>query len=128
MQTAYSHTYVREHWVQHESPAVYRYIDWNTTVPLHTIEFNLILKAAGRPVVSMMFRRLLGSTVAMLGFRYAGEATDITAKLGFAIGPVGWAVYHVGRYVDTLTSAADPTLLNAIYNLANYWKEIGFVR
>merc|ERR1711866_26552 len=43
--------YMREYWVQlHKSPVVYRYIDWSITVPLQMIEFNLILKAAGKPV------------------------------------------------------------------------------
>ena len=101
MQTAYSHTYVREHWVQHESPAVYWGNDWSATVPLQTIEFNLILKAAGRPVVCMMSRKLLGSTVAILGFGCASEVADINAKIGFAIGRKGWAIHHVGHYVGT---------------------------
>ena len=43
--------YMREYWVQvHSSPIVSRYVDWSITVPLQMIEFNLILKAAGRPV------------------------------------------------------------------------------
>merc|ERR1711977_615039 len=41
--------YMREYWVQvHASPIVYRYVDWSITVPLQMIEFNLILKAAGK--------------------------------------------------------------------------------
>merc|ERR1712224_299789 len=41
--------YMREYWVQvHQSPIVYRYTDWSITVPLQMIEFNLILKAAGK--------------------------------------------------------------------------------
>merc|ERR1712184_146934 len=43
--------YMREFWVQvHKTPIVYRYVDWSITVPLQMIEFNLILKAAGKPV------------------------------------------------------------------------------
>merc|ERR1712032_574115 len=43
--------YMREYWVQvHQSPVVYRYIDWSITVPLQMIEFNLILRAAGAPI------------------------------------------------------------------------------
>merc|ERR1711988_575994 len=43
--------YMREYWVQVKaSPIVYRYIDWSITVPLQMIEFNLILKAAGKPL------------------------------------------------------------------------------
>merc|ERR1711975_25768 len=45
--------YMREYWVQvHLSPIVYRYVDWSITVPLQMIEFNLILKAAGKPTSS----------------------------------------------------------------------------
>ena len=158
--------YMREYWVQvHKSPVVYRYIDWSITVPLQMIEFNLILKAAGKPVGSMMFWRLLGGTVAMLGFGYAGEVGAINAWIGFAIGmagwafilfevfageagnvssdcsdavrtsfnnmriivSVGWAIYPLGYFFGTLTGAADPTLLNVIYNVADFVNKIGFV-
>merc|ERR1711904_653144 len=61
--------YMREYWVQvHESPIVYRYIDWSITVPLQMIEFNLILKAAGRPTTTAGFFKLLIGTVMMLSF------------------------------------------------------------
>merc|ERR1712024_302364 len=59
--------YMREYWVQvHKSPIVYRYVDWSITVPLQMIEFNLILKAAQKPVSGGMFWRLLVGTVVML--------------------------------------------------------------
>merc|ERR1719210_2309276 len=59
--------YMREYWVQvHKSPIVYRYVDWTITVPLQMIEFNLILKAAGKKVSSLMFWKLLLGTVVML--------------------------------------------------------------
>merc|ERR1712196_43074 len=59
--------YMREYWVQvGRSPIVYRYVDWSITVPLQMIEFNLILKAAGKRVTPGMFWRLLLGTVAML--------------------------------------------------------------
>merc|ERR1712004_476475 len=48
--------YMREYWVQiHESPIVYRYIDWSITIPLQMVEFNLILKAAGKDIGPAMF-------------------------------------------------------------------------
>merc|ERR1712107_403643 len=62
----------------------YRYIDWSITVPLQMIEFNLILKAAGKPVSSEMFWKLLIGTVAMLGFGYAGETGAVYPSAGFA--------------------------------------------
>merc|ERR1712203_48389 len=66
--------YMREYWVQvHQSPVVYRYIDWTITVPLQMIEFNLILKAAKAPISAMGFWKLLLGTVLMLSFGYMGE-------------------------------------------------------
>merc|ERR1712127_688658 len=36
---AVHYMYMREYWVQvHESPIVYRYVDWTITVPLQMIE------------------------------------------------------------------------------------------
>ena len=70
---------------------MYRYIDWSTTVPLQMIEFNLTLKAAGKPVGPMMLWRLLGGTMAMLAFKYAGEVGAINAWIGLAIDMSGCA-------------------------------------
>jgi len=156
--------YMREYWFQvQKSPVVYRYIDWSITVPLQMIEFNLTLKAAGKPVGSMMLWRLLGGTMAMLAFKYAGEVGAINAWIGLAIDMsgcafilfelfeegntslecsdavrtsfnsmriivyVGWAIYPLGYLFGTLTSAADPKLLNVIYNVADFVNEICFV-
>merc|ERR1712100_570520 len=63
--------YMREYWVQvHQSPIVYRYIDWSITVPLQMIEFNLILKAAGKNTTAAGFWKLLLGTIMMLAFGY----------------------------------------------------------
>merc|ERR1719191_1590248 len=84
--------YMREYWVQvHKSPIVYRYVDWTITVPLQMIEFNLILKAAGKATSGGMFWRLLGGTVMMLLFGYLGEIQTIPALIGFILGMCGWA-------------------------------------
>merc|ERR1712061_90455 len=84
--------YMREYWVQvHKSPIVYRYVDWSITVPLQMIEFNLILKAAGKTVSSEMFWKLLLGTVVMLGFGYAGETAVMSPQIGFIGGMCGWA-------------------------------------
>ena len=48
-------------------------MDWTITVPLKMIKFNLILKAARKPVSAGMFWRLLLGAIAMLAFGYAGE-------------------------------------------------------
>jgi bacteriorhodopsin len=88
---AVHYMYMREYWVQvKKSPVVYRYVDWSITVPLQMIEFNLILKAAGKPVTSAMFWKLLAGTVIMLFFGYLGEIYLLPAWIGFAGGMCGW--------------------------------------
>jgi len=83
--------YMREYWVQvHKSPIVYRYVDWSITVPLQMIEFNLILKAAGKDTSSDMFWKLLLGTVMMLLFGYMGEIKAVPAPTGFGLGMCGW--------------------------------------
>merc|ERR1712046_45818 len=83
--------YMREFWVQvHASPIVYRYVDWSITVPLQMIEFNLILKAAGKDTSAAMFWKLLGGTVMMLAFGYCGEISVLPAWPAFAGGLAGW--------------------------------------
>jgi bacteriorhodopsin len=84
--------YMREYWVQvHSSPIVYRYVDWSITVPLQMIEFNLILKAAGKQTSAGMFWRLLLGTVVMLLCGYLGELSVIPPLNGFIGGMCGWA-------------------------------------
>merc|ERR1711979_77563 len=83
--------YMREYWVQvHASPIVYRYVDWSITVPLQMIEFNLILKAAGKPTSSAMFWKLLVGTVVMLLCGYLGEIKAMPGQAGFMGGLCGW--------------------------------------
>jgi len=83
--------YMREYWVQvGKSPVVYRYVDWSITVPLQMIEFNLILKAAGKDTSPKMFWKLLVGTVIMLLFGYLGEIYLVPAMVGFVGGLCGW--------------------------------------
>merc|ERR1712241_1362424 len=89
---AVHYMYMREYWVQvHKSPIVYRYVDWSITVPLQMIEFNLILKAAGKKVSSEMFWKLLLGTVVMLLCGYLGEIKAMEPNAGFIGGMAGWA-------------------------------------
>merc|ERR1712029_1183579 len=84
--------YMREYWVQiHESPILYRYIDWSITVPLQMIEFYLILSAVQPNLGGGMFWRLLLGTVVMLAFGYSGEAGFVNPWMGFIVGMAGWA-------------------------------------
>jgi len=84
--------YMREYWVQvHKSPIVYRYVDWTITVPLQMIEFNLILKAAGKETSAAMFWKLLLGTIVMLLCGYLGETAALPAWPGWFGGMAGWA-------------------------------------
>ena len=77
---------MREYWFQmQKSPVGHRYIVWSITVPLQMIEVDLILKAARKPVGSMMNWRLLGGAMAILAFKYAGKIVAINAWTGRAI-------------------------------------------
>jgi len=83
--------YMREYWVMvHSSPIVYRYVDWSITVPLQMIEFNLILKGAGKDTSAAMFWKLLLGTVVMLAFGYLGEIQALPAWPAFIGGLLGW--------------------------------------
>jgi bacteriorhodopsin len=158
--------YMREYWVQvHQSPIVYRYIDWSITVPLQMIEFNLILKAAGKETSGGMFWRLLLGTVVMLLFGYLGEISALPAWPAFAGGmagwafilyeifageaggsvsscseavssafnnmrmivTVGWSIYPAGYLFGYLLGAVDDTVLNIVYNVADFVNKIAFV-
>ena len=78
--------YMREFWVQiHNSPILYRYIDWSITVPLQMIEFYLILSAVNPNVSQGMFFGLFLGTVFMLASGYAGESKMLAPAAGFAI-------------------------------------------
>jgi len=158
--------YMREYWVQvHNSPIVYRYVDWSITVPLQMIEFNLILRAAGKPTSAAGFWKLLIGTVVMLLCGYMGEIKAADPKIAFFGGlcgwgfilqeifagesggnvvgcseavatsfnnmrlivTVGWSIYPLGYLFGYLMGSVSETLLNVIYNIADFVNKIAFV-
>merc|ERR1712046_103096 len=146
---AVHYMYMREYWVQvHASPIVYRYVDWSITVPLQMIEFNLILKAAGKNTSPAMFWKLLVGTVIMLFFGYcgwffilfeifAGEAGGTAAGCSQAVATsfnnmrlivtLGWCIYPLGYLFGYLLGAVDQVFLNVLYNIADFVNKIAFV-
>merc|ERR1740129_803317 len=119
-------------------------------VPLQMIEFNLILKAAGKPVTGGMFWRLLIGTIMMLGFVFGmagwayilyeiflGEAGGVAGNCSAAVKDAfsymriivtaGWSIYPLGYYYGYLLGAVDETLLNVVYNVADFVNKIAFV-
>merc|ERR1712182_42316 len=122
--------YMREYWVQvHKSPIVYRYVDWSITVPLQMIEFNLILKAAGKPTTAagfcgwgfILFEVFSGEA----GSSLAGcsEAVMTSFKNMRLIVTVGWSIYPLGYLFGSVSDDA----LNITYNIADFINKIAFV-
>jgi len=123
--------YMREYWVQvHSSPIVYRYVDWSITVPLQMIEFNLILKAAGKPVSAGMFWRLLLGTVCMLLFGYLGEIHVLPAWPAFGAGMAGWGfiLYEIfaGECSQVAAGAGSKAAMSA-FNTLRMIVSIGWI-
>merc|ERR1712107_884970 len=108
--------YMREFWVLiHTSPILYRYIDWTITVPLHMIEFYLILSAVSNKITQGSFWKLLIGTVVMLVFG--------TMRL---IVTAGWSIYPAGYFFGYLMGGVNDCSLNLIYNLADFVNKIAF--
>jgi bacteriorhodopsin len=140
-------------------------VDWSITVPLQMIEFNLILKAAGKQTSAAMFWKLLLGTVVMLLCGYLGEISVLKPWIGFVGGmagwvfilfeifmgeaggtaadctpaiatafsnmrlivTVGWSIYPAGYLFGYLLGAVDDTVVNVIYNIADFVNKIAFV-
>merc|ERR1711990_1263711 len=113
------------------------YIDWSITVPLQMIEFNLILKAAGKTTTAAGFWKLLLGTVMMLAFGYMGEESIIPAWPGFAVGMCGWGFIlfeifsgEAGGLAGDCSPAVSQsfdTMRNVVYNVADFVNKIAFV-
>merc|ERR1712182_67269 len=88
-----------------------RYVDWSITVPLQMIEFNLILKAAGKATSALGFWKLLLGTIVMIGFGYSGEIKVIPPVAGFVGGMCGWGFIlfeiFLGEAGGTATTCSD---------------------
>merc|ERR1712127_993867 len=135
--------YMREFWVQlHSSPILYRYIDWTITVPLQMIEFYLILAAVKPDISKGMFLRLplgMAGWAFILFEVFMGEAGQVCGNdpkvnqyvreafstMRFIVS-VGWSIYPLGYFFGYLTGAVDDSILNLVYNLADFVNKIGF--
>merc|ERR1712194_145081 len=143
--------YMREFWVQlHSSPILYRYIDWTITVPLQMIEFYLILGTVamlmfGYAGEAKFMNPWVGFTLGMAGWAFIlfeifmGEAGQVCGNdpkvnqyvreafsiMRFIVS-VGWSIYPLGYFFGYLTGAVDDSILNLVYNLADFVNKIGF--
>merc|ERR1711918_86995 len=113
----------------------------------------LILSAVKPDLSGGMFWRLLLGTIAMLAFGYA-EAGFLPPMMGFVCGmggwgsvaggsdvneyvkssfstmrfivTVGWSIYPLGYFFGYLMGAVDDSVLNLVYNLADFVNKIAF--
>lgn len=94
--SAIHYFYLREVWVTTGAAAtVFRFVDWQLTVPLQTISFYLVLTAIAA-VPAALFWRLLVASVVMIGSAYLGAAGYMDPTLGFLIAAAG-GLYILGE-------------------------------
>lgn len=87
---------LREVWVTTGTAStVFRFIDWQITVPLQTISFYLVLMAIAT-VPAALFWRLLVASAVMIGSAYLGAAGYMSPTLGFLIAAAG-GLYILGE-------------------------------
>ena len=86
--TAAHYMYMRSSWCSAQVAHCLQVCEWTITVPAKMIKFNLIMKAARKPVSACMVWRLLLGTIAMLAFGYAGRLCP-GSMFGFIL---EWAV------------------------------------
>jgi len=113
----------------------------------------LILSVVQKNISGMMFWRLSGDTVVMLWAGYSGEAGFIGAWQGFIAGEagvvaasgdkvseyvkqsfqtmrlivtVGWSIYPLGYFFGYLMGGLEDSILNLVYNLADFVNKIAF--
>ena len=94
--SAIHYFYLREVWVTTGAAStVFRFVDWQLTVPLQTISFYLVLTAIAA-VPAALFWRLLVASVVMIGSAYLGAAGYMNPTLGFLIAVAG-GLYILGE-------------------------------
>ena len=113
--------YMRRVWVNtHNSPVIYRYIDWILTVPLQIIEFYLILLVV-KNIPIKIFYKLLISSILMIVFGFMGETGIINRNLGFVLGFIAWVylIYEIfyGELSKIKDKTEDPSVIFAFDSL-----------
>merc|ERR1711871_1579948 len=129
--------YMREYWVQvHASPIVYRYIDWSITVPLQMLEFGYMGEEGILPAWPAFAVGMAGWGFILFEI-FSGEAGGLVGECSEAVASsfntmrmivtVGWAIYPAGYLFGYLLGAVDDTVLNVVYNIADFVNKIAFV-
>lgn len=74
---------------------VYRFVDWQLTVPLQSISFYLVLMAVATAPAALFWRLLVASAI-LVGSAYLGAAGYMSPTLGFLIAVAG-GLYILGE-------------------------------
>ena len=94
--SAFQYFYLRDVWTETgKVSTIFRFIDWQLTVPMQTVIFYLVLGAVAT-VSAGVFWRLLVASVVMIGSAYLGAAGHMSPTLGFLISAAG-GLYILGE-------------------------------
>ncbi len=94
--SAINYFYLKDVWAATGAAStVYRFVDWQLTVPLQSVSFYLVLTAVVS-VPAALFWRLLVASVVMIGSAYLGAAGYMSPTLGILIGVAG-GLYILGE-------------------------------
>lgn len=127
--SAIHYFYLRELWVSTGSVStVFRFIDWELTVPLQSISFYLILMAV-TTAPAALFWRLLVASVVMIGSAYLGAAGYMSPTLGFLIAAAG-GLYILGEIylgeASKINSASGNEAAQSAFNALRLIATIGW--
>ncbi|MDE0146818.1 MAG: bacteriorhodopsin [Rhodospirillaceae bacterium] len=127
--SAIQYFYLRDVWTATgKVSTVYRFIDWQLTVPMQTVIFYLVL-AAVAAVSAGVFWRLLVASVVMIGAAYLGAAGYMSPTLGFLIAAAG-GLYILGEIylgeASKVNSASGNAVVQGSFNALRLIATIGW--
>ena len=94
--SALQYVYLRDAWVSSASVStVYRFVDWQLTIPLQSVLFFLVLGAVATVPAALFWRLLVASTVAVAA-AYLGAAGFMSPTLGILVSVAG-GLYILGE-------------------------------
>lgn len=121
--------YLRQVWVNTGAVStVFRFVDWQLTVPLQTILFYLVLMAIAAVPAALFWRLLVASTV-MIASAYLGAAGYMSPTLGFLISAAG-GLYILGEVylgeASKINSKSGNQIVQSTFNALRLIATIGW--
>jgi hypothetical protein len=121
--------YMREGWVTTGAVStVYRFVDWQLTVPMQAVLFYLVLMAVAS-VSAALFWRLLVASEVMVAAAYLGAAGYMSPTLGFLIAAAG-GLYILGEVylgeASKVNSASGNESIQSAFNALRLIATIGW--